>query len=58
MKQIKTYRVEHYWQTEAAKRQKRAKLKEKFFNKIIIGAFVVLEMVVVWEFCRQFFEII
>ena len=58
MKKVQTYHIEHYWQTEAVKRQKRAELKEKLFDKIIVGAFIALGMVITWEFCRQLFEII
>jgi hypothetical protein len=58
MKQIKTYHIESYWQTEAAKRQKRAKLEDKLFDIIAIGVAIALESFIVWEFCRQLFEII
>ena len=58
MKQIQTYHIEHYWQTKAVKRQKRAELKKKVFEKIAVGAFIILNAAITWEFCRQLFEII
>jgi hypothetical protein len=58
MKQNRTYRVEHYWKIKAAKRQKRAKLEDKLFDIVAIGVAIALESFIVWEFCRQLFEII
>lgn len=58
MKRLQEYHIESYWQTQAFKRKKRAEFKEKVLNKIIVGAFIALEMVIIWEFLRQAFEVI
>jgi hypothetical protein len=58
MKRVQEYHIEHYWQTQALKRKKKAEFKEHILDKIIIGAFIALEMVIMWEMLRQLFEII
>ena len=58
MKQIKTYHIEHYWQTEAIKRKKRAEARAKLYDVIRFGAFIILLAALYFEFYRQLFEII
>jgi hypothetical protein len=58
MKRIREYHREHYWETEAARRKKMAEFKEKFLERIIVGAFIALEVFLTYEFLRLLFEVI
>ena len=58
MKMIREYHIEYYWETEALKRKKKAEFKDKVLEKIIVGAYIALQVVIVWEIFRQLFEII
>lgn len=56
MKRIREYHIEHYWQTEAVRRKKMAEFKEKILERIIVGAFILLECAITYEIFRQFFN--
>ena len=58
MKRIQEYHIEYYWAEEAAKRKRRAKLKEKIGAVILLVTFLVFWGITVWESCNQFFEVI
>ena len=56
MKKIKKYHIESYWAEEAEKRERACALKQKFREGFWIGAFCVLEIVIIYELLRQIFE--
>ena len=58
MKTLRRYHIESYWAEEALKREKKAEFKEKVLGKIIIGAFILLECAITYEFLRQVFEVL
>ena len=58
MKRIREYHIEHYWQTEAARREKRAEFKEKVLEKVILGGVFALFCAVSYGFIAQIFEVI
>ena len=58
MKRIRKYHIEYYWAQEAAKRQKRAEIRERLGEIILIVACFVLEGAVAFEFFRQLFALI
>lgn len=58
MKRIREYHIERYWAAEAAKRQKRAELKEKVGDYLLAVLLIGLEMYIGWEFMKQLCEII
>jgi hypothetical protein len=58
MKKIREYHIESYWAEETAKQERKEELKQKFKEGFWIGAFCVLQFVVVFELLRQIFEVI
>lgn len=58
MKRIREYHIESYWAEEALKREKRAEFKEKILEKVILGAFILLECAITYEILKQFFNYI
>jgi hypothetical protein len=58
MKKIREYHIESYWAAEAVRRKKMAEFKEKFLERIIVGAFIALEVFLTYEFMRLLFEVI
>lgn len=58
MKRIREYHIEHYWQTEAVRRAKRAEFKEKVLEKVILGAVFALFCAVSYGIISQVFEVL
>ena len=58
MKKIREYHIEHYWQAEAVRREKRAEFKEKLVKRIMLAALFALYGFIGWELMRQIFEVI
>lgn len=58
MKRLREYHIESYWAAEAVKRKKKAEIKEKLTEAVILTAFFILEGAITVEFLRQLFEII
>lgn len=57
-KKIKEYHIEAYWAEEAARRERMDELKQKFKEGFWIGAFCVLQFVIIFELLRQLFEVL
>lgn len=58
MKNIREYHIESYWAEKAAKQERREELKQKFKEGFLIGAFVVLNLWVGYEFLVQLFGVL
>ena len=55
MKRLREYHIESYWAAEAVKRKKKAEIKEKLTEAVILTAFFILEGAITVEFSRQLF---
>lgn len=58
MKTIREYHIESYWAEKTAKQERKAELKQKFFDMFLIGAFFVLNIGIGIELLKLAFEVI
>jgi hypothetical protein len=57
MKKIREYHIESYWAEMAERDERKAEVKRKFVEGLLVGGCIVLQFAVMYEFVRQIFEV-